>query len=75
MPVIPLNLNAPYYLLRGGFLFNSSLYNAGSYGYYWSSTPDSSSDAYSLKFNSGTISASNYGTRYIGLSVRCVAAG
>ena len=67
-------MNAPYYLLRGGVLDNSSLGIAGSRGYYWSSTPSGSSDAYRLYFRSGYIGT--YGdTRYYGFSVRCVAAG
>ena len=67
-------MNAPYYLLRGGDLYDSSLGTAGSYGYYWSSTPDGSSNAYFLSFFSGYIYTLNY-YRYYGLSVRCVAAG
>ena len=74
MPVIPLNLNAPYYLLRGGYLGNSSLSYAGSDGYYWSSTPNGSSYAYSLYFSSGYVNT-YLDRRYLGLSVRCVAAG
>ena len=62
-----------HYLLRGGYVSNSSLYNVGSVGYYWSSTPNGSSDAYYLAFSSGTVSTDGY--RYRGRSVRCVAAG
>ena len=68
-------MNAPYYLLRGGYLGNSSLGNAGSHGRYWSSTPDSFSFAYFLGFFSGGIDASRSYSRYGGYSVRCVAAG
>ena len=67
-------MNAPYYLLRGGNLNNSSLPNAGSRGYYWSSTPDGSSDAYGLYFGSGSV-YTTFSDRYRGQSVRCVAAG
>ena len=67
-------MNAPYYLLRGGTLGNSSLYDSGSVGYNWASTSDGSSRAYSLIFLSGNIDASSY-YRYRGHSVRCVAAG
>ena len=67
-------MNAPYYLLRGGRLGNSSLNNAGSWGYYWSSTPGGSSRAYALGFYSGYVNTGN-DTRYYGYSVRCVAAG
>ena len=67
-------MNAPYYLLRGGALNDSSLLNAGSYGFYWSSTPSVSSPAYFLLFLSGFVSTLFDG-RFLGLSVRCVAAG
>lgn len=66
-------MNAPYYLLRGGYLFDSSLSFARSYGYYWSSTPSGSSFAYALYFYSGGVAA-HYFDRYDGQSVRCVAA-
>ena len=46
-----------HYLLRGGYVSNSSLYNVGSVGYYWSSTPYSSNNAYILLFSSNTITA------------------
>ena len=65
----------PYYLLRSGYLSSSSLYNAGLIGYYWSSTPYSSSGAYNLYFSSGYIVAGYSLNRYSGYSVRSVAAG
>ena len=67
-------MNAPYYLLRGGWLRDSSLYDAGSAGNYWSSTPNGSNRAHYLYFTSGSIDTYNF-YRYLGLSVRCVAAG
>ena len=67
-------MNAPYYLLRGGYLDASSLNHAGSLGYYSSSTPNGSSRAYILHFTSGSVGTS-YGYRYYGQFVRCVAAG
>ena len=67
-------MNTPYYLLRGGYLSDSSLYGAGSYGIYWSSSPNGSSYASSLDFYSGNV-GTYYGDRYYGYSVRCVAAG
>jgi len=50
-----------------------TLLNAGSFGYYWSSTANSSEDAYSLAFVSG-YDAGVYGegSRSFGFSVRCV---
>ena len=67
-------MNAPYYLLRGGALSGSSLSNAGSNGYYWSSTPYGSNYAYNLLFGSG-YAFTDFSLRYFGFSVRCVAAG
>ena len=67
-------MNAPYYLLRGGDLVNWSLDNAGSDGFYWSSTPYSSL-AYYLRIYSGNVYADDYYGRVYGFSVRCVAAG
>ena len=64
-----------HYLLRGGYLSYSSLYYAGSNGYYWSSTPNGSSSAYDLYFYSGYVDAGYNRYRYYGHSVRCVAAG
>lgn len=65
-----------HYLLRGGRIYNSSLSSVGSGGFYWSSTPNSSSNAYNLNFGSGNVNASYSGSgRYLGFSVRCVAAG
>ena len=63
-----------HYLLRGSYLSNSSLYDAGAYGFYWSSTPYGSNSAYVLLFYSGGI-ITDFNFRYLGFSVRCVAAG
>lgn len=68
-------MQSPYYLLRGGYLGNSSLYSAGSAGYYWSSTPNGSNIALYLTFNSGYLNINGYYERYHGFSVRCMAAG
>lgn len=67
-------MNAPYYLLRGGYLTYSSLTDAGSYGYYWASTPDGSRYAYGLGVGSGGALVSS-SFRYYGRPVRCVATG
>ena len=45
--------------------------NVGSYGDYWSSTPDGSDDAWYLDFTSSSVRM-NYGYRCDGLSVRLV---
>ncbi len=55
-----------------GFVGSGSLDTVGSFGYYWSSTAYSSTDAYDLGFNSGYVDPSNNGSRYLGFSVRCV---
>lgn len=64
----------PLYFIPAGSLNASGLYNAGSYGNYWSSTPRSNgTDAYLLYFNSGNLHPSISGPRYYGYSVRCLA--
>ena len=69
-------MNAPYYLLRGGQLHNGSLNDAGSHGYYWPSTPNGpdGDGAYTLGFYLGYVDTYTV-YRYLGHSVRCVAAG
>jgi hypothetical protein len=54
---------------RGG----GGLYNAGSTGYYWSSSPSSSSNVYFLYFGSISVNPSDNNCRSFGLSVRCIA--
>ncbi len=65
--------SAPLYFVYGGYVNNSSLNNAGSYGYYWSSTANSATYAYRLYFNSSNVNPSDNFNRYFGYSVRCVA--
>ena len=65
---------APYYFNPSGYVNSGSLRLAGSYGYYWSSTADSSTSfAYYLYFASGRVDPSTNGLRYVGQSVRCLA--
>ena len=61
------------FLPAAGDRFGSSLFDAGSYGYYWSSTPYESDDfyAYYLYFNSDKHGVYGYG-RNLGRSVRPV---
>ena len=62
--------------VRGGFVRPGGyLGSAGYYGYYWSSVGRSSSYAYYLYFYSGGVNPSYGYTRYVGLSLRCVALG
>ncbi len=61
------------FLPAAGYRFGSSLYNAGSYGYYWSSSlsTDDPSDAGYVRFSSSIV---DWGSsrRYCGPSVRPV---
>ena len=62
--------------VRGGYVNPGYvLYNAGRYGYYWSSVGRDSSLAYYLGFSSGLVLPSYGLSRYSGFSVRCVALG
>ena len=51
---------------------DGSVSNVGGYGYYWSASPGSSSNGYSLYFNSSSVNPSYDGNRALGCSVRCV---
>ena len=60
--------------VRGGYVDPGyDLGDAGYGGYYWSSVSHSSDYAYGLYFGPGGVVPSNYGSRYAGFSVRCVA--
>ena len=62
------------FLPAAGFRNDSSLYNAGSCGDYWSSSlsTDYPSDAWHVHFNSGIVDRGNYRYRLNGHSVRPV---
>ncbi len=62
------------FLPAAGCRWVSSLYDAGSYGFYWSSSLSTSgpSSAWGLDFDSGDVSTDYYYGRYYGLSVRPV---
>lgn len=62
------------FLPAAGFRWNDDLDNAGSDGYYWSSSlnPNYGSDAYGLRFYSGYLNWGYYDNRYDGHSVRAV---
>ncbi len=52
---------------------NALLQNAGSNGVYWSSTPSSANNGYSVSFTSVNVSTEHYGAgRAYGYQVRCV---
>lgn len=54
--------------------YSGALGNVGSYGYFWSASPNpsSSNDAYSLYFYNGSVSPASNSNRSSGYSVRCV---
>lgn len=55
-----------------GYGSGSSLYSAGSRGYYWSSSRYSGAGGYDLHFNSGGVSPQDSSDRFYGFSVRAV---
>lgn len=55
----------------GNRFTDGSMVNVGSFGFYWSSTPDGSGGYY-LGFLRGNIAVSNYHNRSNGFPVRCV---
>ena len=63
---------APLYFSPVGYVYGSLSY-AGYVGSYWSSTAESSDNAYNLYFNSDYVSPSGNYYRYNGRSVRCLA--
>jgi hypothetical protein len=54
-----------------GYYGDGSLYNAGSFGYWWSSTAIDSNSQYILAYRSGSLYTYG-GYKYYGFSVRCV---
>ena len=69
-------VQAPLMFVRGGEVIPGDyLRRAGYASYYWSSIGYDSYSAYDLYFYSGGVTPSNYGIRYNGFSVRCVALG
>ncbi|MBR6021488.1 MAG: leucine-rich repeat protein [Kiritimatiellae bacterium] len=65
--------SASIFLPAAGYGYGTSLYDSGSLGYCWSSTPDSSDSdgAWYLDFNSGNFYRSD-GNRNLGFSVRAL---
>ena len=62
------------FLPAAGYRRDTKLYDAGSYGYYWSSSlnTDKPSIAWYVNINSGTVRRRDYGYRSYGQSVRPV---
>ena len=67
--------DSPLYFVYGGLIVNGSLISINSGGNYWSSTPNSSSNAYYLSFNNNSVNFSSPGlnSRHGYFSVRCLA--
>ena len=63
--------NRSIFLPAAGYGYDSDLYFAGSYGYYWSSTPENSYRAWCLNFSSSNFSRDDSG-RFYGQPVRPV---
>ncbi|MBQ6320709.1 hypothetical protein IJI17_00575, partial [Candidatus Saccharibacteria bacterium] len=53
---------------------NGALNARGSYGFFWSSTAYSTSNARSLNFGASSINPQHYSSKVYGFSVRCVVA-
>ena len=66
--------NTAFNSVFAGYYYNSSFGNGGSYGFWWSSTVNSSTNAYRLFANSSNVSPTNYFYRRYGYSLRCVLA-
>ena len=66
--------NNTLFLPAAGYRYNSdgTRYYAGTNGYYWSSTANSS-NGYNLYFNSSNVNPSSNHSRSDGFSVRCIA--
>ena len=60
------------FLPAAGYRYGTSVYNFGSYGYYWSSSPNGASYAYKVTFYSGVLNPADYDVREGGNSVRLV---
>ena len=65
---------SPMYFQYSGNAYSSGIYDVGSRGYYWSSTPSGSTYAYRLYlYSSGANPSDDNYLRYNGYSVRCLA--
>ena len=60
------------FLPAAGMRRGTTVRNAGSYGYYWSSTLSNTSNAYNLNFYGAGVNPQGSGTRSFGYSVRLV---
>lgn len=60
------------FLPAAGDRDGAAVYDVGSYGFYWSSSPSNADDAYYVIFDSGYLSPATDYHRYYGFSVRLV---
>ena len=61
------------FLPAAGYRYGSSVYNAGTHGYFWPATPNGTDYAYRMRFYSGGLyPAGSYASRFSGYSVRLV---
>lgn len=67
----PMTGNSVFFPAAGGY-DGTTLNDRGSRGYYWSSSFYSATSAYTLHFNSSSVSPQNYYSRRLGFSVRAV---
>ena len=66
----------PNNFVYSGGIYGGSVNNRGSYGYFWSSTANSSRYAYNLYLGSSDVNpGTNNNNKYSGRTVRCVAPG
>ena len=65
--------SGPAFVLSG-YRYGGSILAQGSNGYYWSSVADDSNYAYNLYLNSSSVNPQNYNGKWLGFTVRCIAA-
>ena len=58
--------------LLAGYYYSSTFYTVGSHGRYWSSSSDSSANAYHLFVGSSYVDSAHTDGRRVGFSVRCI---
>ena len=63
----------PYAFSRFGNVDSTTMYNVGTYGYWWSSTASSGSNGYFLGLHSSALYPARSSSRLHGFSVRCIA--
>ena len=64
--------NSSLFLPAAGYFYGATYGTGGSFGFYWSSTLDSSTSGRYLYFSSGSVSPQGSYRRYYGFSVRAV---